>query len=888
MEQKSHSIPLEELIQEFSTDIEYGLTQQDAEKRLKNYGFNELPIKKQDSWLIIFLRQFANPLIYILLIAASIIFFVGEPLDAFVISGILFFNAVIGAIQEGRTAHMLAAMRTFLKGDAQVMRDGETIVIDDRYVAPGDILLLREGEKVCADARLIEVHNLSVDESMLTGESEGIEKNTDIYKKDTVVADRKNMVHKGTYVLSGTAKALVVATGTKTEMGAIGKSIEDIESDMPLKKEIDRLSRWILVFIFFTCIFLFIIGLLQGRSIKELLIILTALFICVIPEGLPIVLTLSLVTGAYRMAHHNIVVKRLQAAEGLGRADIVVIDKTGTLTRNEMMVTSLFTQGKLFEITGKGYEQQGAILFKQEPIKEIASGQDLMRMYEAITLLCTAQITFNEKEKRYTIKGDPTEAAMLVAAGKMRQYFIDPYDNQFKPIQRIPFKSETKFQAGIFERNGELFLFLIGAPEVVFEKCLSLEKAAQEELKHLLDAGYRVIACAYKKIQEHEHKEKFSDKELAELLQDDFMLLGALAMEDNIRQEVPAVVERAKKAGLKIIMATGDHKNTALFVAKKTGIFKEGDRIITGQELIPMSDEELVSIIDDVTVFSRVSPTDKVRIIKLLQKRGSLVGMTGDGVNDAPSLIAADLGIAMGGIGTEVAKAASDLIVLDDAFSSVIHAVEQGRYIFRTLRRVISYFFITNMVEVILILCALMFNITLPLLAVQILWLNLVTDGFLDVALAMEPIHPHADYQTKKIDRLIDINTLLRMIFLSIPMAIGALLIFLYYEDNVKLARTMTLTTIALYQWMNAWNCRSERMSVFQLGLFSNRWLIIATTFVLLLQICLVYTYPFQFMFRTVPLSFWQWALIISITLPLFILEECRKVILTLFKKRVA
>jgi P-type Ca2+ transporter type 2C len=877
------------LIAFFSTDPEYGLLSIDAEKRLKKYGMNRLSTHQKAPLYSVFLRQFQSPLIYILLIAATIIFFFGNPLDAFVISGILFFNAIVGTLQEGRAENMLEGLQHFLKAQALIIRDGKKMIISDELLVPGDILFVQEGEKVPADARLLEANDLLIDQSMLTGESKAILKSSNTLKKEVPVADRDNMIYRGTYVLSGAGKALVVTTGGLTEVGKIGHSVEEIETDMPLKTEVDRLSQWILYFIIIICLFLFIIGIIEGKELTNLLVMLTALFICVVPEGLPVVLTLALVTGAYRMAKENVLVKRLQAAEGLGRTDVIVLDKTGTLTRNEMIVSRIMVEDRVFEVTGQGYYREGNLLYNNKKY-DLSEHDSMLKIFaQATALLNQAEIEFVPNLKTFKIIGDPTEAAMLVFAEKLG-FDKEIASKTYKHILEIPFRTDRRYQAGFYRHDNKVIIFLLGAPEVIMEKVVKVSSKTKEVLQGLLGEGFRVIAGAVKEIDLPQLPVEMRQEQIQGFLKDNFSFLGLLAIEDTIRPEVPRIIDESRKAGLRIVMATGDHKDTALFVAKKVGIFKPGDQVIDGSEFQQLSDQELLKRVDVTTVFSRVTPENKLKIIQLYQKEKNIVAMTGDGVNDAPSLVAADIGIAMGIMGTEVAKQAADLILLDDSFSSIIKAIEQGRHIFNTLRRVVMYFFTTNMAEVLIVLFALLGDFSLPLLAVQILWLNLITDGFLNVALSMEPVQLGLldNNIIKSNERLVDWHILAKMLYLSVPMAIGSLGVFLYYQSyNIQLARTMTLITMAMFQWMNSWNCRSEDQSLFKIGFFSNRWLLLATSFVFGLQLLILYAPIMQRIFRTVPLSFEQWVFIFALTAPLFIIEELRKMVFRYFHRKL-
>ncbi|MGB8367299.1 MAG: HAD-IC family P-type ATPase, partial [Candidatus Babeliales bacterium] len=880
----------EDVIKYLGTDQLQGLTSDQVEKRRMHDGENILPDVEVTTLWSIFLSQFQNPLIYILLIAAVIIFIVSDDKrDAFIISGVLLFNAILGTIQEGRTRNIIESLKRFIKTESIVLRNGKKVVIDDKDLVIGDIIFLQEGGRVPADARLIMSNNLQVDESVLTGESESERKKIEAINKEIPFADQTNMLFKGTYVLGGSGSAVVVEIGAHTEIGKIQRAVETIETAIPLKKEVDRLSYWILIFILCICVFLFIIGIFTGKPIKELLVVLTALFICVIPEGLPVVLTLVLVSGAYRMAKQSVLVKNMQAVEALGRTDVIVIDKTGTLTRNELMVSNVFADDTLWQVDGQGYHAKGKIQPHNGTKASIEQGSDLMQMGTAALLLNSAEITYQPKLNLFDIKGDPTEAAMFIFSKKLgfseQQLYKD-----YQKIYEIPFDPLLRYHAGFYKKGSEYFTYIVGSPEVIVKACTYVNETAKKTLTELLMLGLRVVAVAVKKINyEKLASIKSDDKQLEafkKLVTHDLQLLGFFGMEDSIRPEIAAIVQEARDAGLKIVMATGDHQKTALYVGKQVGIYKPGDDFIDGLTLEKLSDADLMKRLPNITVFSRVSPEHKMRIIELYHQKGEIVAMTGDGINDAPSLVAADLGIAMGGIGTEVAKQAADLILLDDSFTNIVHAIEQGRHIFYTLKRVVLYFFATNLGEVLIVLFAFVIslvtrkNIPLPITAAQILWLNLVTDGFLDVGLSMEPQEKGllGAHWLRNKQNLIDWSLLGKALFMAMPMGIGGLYVFLhYYQSGVEHARTMTLLVLAMFQWFNAWNCRSATKSIFQIGFFANKWLILATVFVLSLQFVILYIPTMQNLFNTVPLSWHDWGVIIAISSPILFLEEIRK-----------
>ncbi|HEX2978464.1 MAG TPA: HAD-IC family P-type ATPase [Candidatus Babeliales bacterium] len=888
MSKFSYQGSIDSLAANINTNLSSGLTQNEAKKRLSIFGLNQLAEKPIPSYFSIFLRQFESPLIYVLLAAAIIIMVVGDTLDALIISVILFFNAAIGTIQEGRTHRLLESLRKYLKADALIVRDGKQQIVPVQTLVPGDLLLLQQGERVAADARLVQAHLLMVDESILTGESIGVEKAVSDLAQESSLAHQTNMVFKGTYILSGTGIALVTSTGAATELGKIGALAETIHTEIPLKKDLDFISHVVLIFIILTCISLFAIGIWHGRSWRDLLITLSALFICVVPEGLPVVFTLSLVNGAYQMAKKNVVVKKLQAAEGLGRTTIIVLDKTGTLTKNEMMVSDIYTHNNWYTVTGEGYHPKGALLHNGAIVTSLQDHQSLELMAHAASLLNRTQIKVEPQTGLFLIKGDPTQAALFIFSQKIG---LDSAQlrKMYTFVDEIPFQADLRYAADFYLHNNKLIALIICSPEFVMNRASNYTQADRVSLESMLNEGLRVIGAGFKEFDASILKDgPLSDDQLKNMLASDLNFLGFFGLQDTIRPEIERMIDQARTAGFKIVMATGDHKGTALFVAKKVGIYTEKNIVIDGAEFEQMTNQELNLKLPNATVFSRLTPEHKLRLIELYHARGEIVAMTGDGVNDAPSLVAADIGIAMGKIGTEVAKEVADIILLDDSFKTIVDAISYSRHIFTTLRRVILYFFATNLAEVLLILFALSINIAiLPLTAVQIFWLNLVTDGFLNVALAFEPNSTQIYKHFSKKQKLVDTELLLKTFYLALPMAVGSLAIFLWYLPiSVPLARTMTLITMAMFQWMNAWNCRSQYLTNFQIGFFSNHWLIAATSFVLFLQLLLVYVPFMQRFFHTVPLTLNQWILIFLITSSLVITEETRKLIAQFLEKK--
>lgn len=856
------------------TTQKHGLTEAEAQKRLRDYGPNKLLETKIDGYFLIFLRQFKSSLIYVLFFACLIIFILGDWIDGIIILIVLIFNAIVGMIQEGKAQNTLLALKNFVETKAVVIREGKEIIISDKEVVPGDVLVLQEGEKIAADARIFLSRNLKIDEAALTGESELVEKIIEPLDTENLPnSDQKNTVFKGTHVQTGNGLAVVTATGIKTIIGKIAKGITMIDSDIPLKKNIERLSNLIIVVVGVISVLLFIVGLLYDKGVKEMFTVVVSLAVSIIPEGLPIVITLVLATGVWRMSQKNALVKKLQAVEALGQARVIAVDKTGTITKNEMVVQKIYTDGKFFGISGVGYEPQGSFSLNDKVIDHVKY-PNLLFTGKVAAFCSNARIMFSESDNLWRVAGDPTEAAMLVFAEKLGLNLED-LEIEFPRLEEIPFDYRLKYHASLNLVGGKRMLSVAGAPEVILDLCQLSEKEKREAEKIFFsfsESGLRVIALAQKK--------KIEEKILLAEQVNDLEFIGFLGIKDSLRPEIFEAVIKAKEAQIRVVMITGDHKITAQALATEAGIFHPGDLILTGQEIDNFSDQELMERLDRVTVFSRVTPEHKMKIINSYKKRGEIIAMTGDGVNDALSLVSADLGIAMGKIGTEVAKEAADIILLDDNLNSIISAVEEGRNIYKTIKKVILYLFSTSLGELFVVAGALLLGYPLPLLAGQIIWLNLVTDGFLTVALAMESKEDGLlkNYFGKIQKSLVDRIMLKRMFIMAIPMMIGTLFLFKnYFEADIVKGWTISVTTLAVFQWFNAWNCRHESKSVFKTNPFSNKYLIWAMGIVILLQLFMVYSPFMQKIFRTTSLSLNDWLIIISISFSVVLVEEIRK-----------
>lgn len=879
-----HTQSIEDIFRVLDTEAG-GLSSAQASLRIKKYGENKLPEVAPDSLVRVFFRQFESPLIYVLIAAGGTVLILGEAIDAGVIFAVLFVNAVIGSIQEGRAQNTLASLRKFVETRATVMRDGREAIVSDTALVPGDIIVVQEGERIPADARLISAHNLRVDEAALTGESTPSRKVTDTPTwEGLAVAERHNMLFKGTHVARGSGRAVVVGTGVNTEIGTIAREIVSISTDVPLKLEIDKLARLIIFVTALIAVTLFTIGIIAGKAPAEMFLTVVALSVSVVPEGLPIVLTLVLATGVWRMGKQNALVKKMQAVEALGQIDILAVDKTGTLTKNQMVVQKIYVGGKHFSVGGIGYAPHGDIVLGGAEV-EPANHPELLLVGKISSLTADARVLWNEESNEWNLSGDPTEAAMLVLSQKLG-FHKDILENEFPVIAEQPFDYNLKYHAVINKEGDTKVLSLGGAPEIVLDFCNSyfrdgqsvpLDALARTEIESALVAmskeGLRVIALAV-----HTGAENLPS--VAGLSNATFV--GFLGMHDALRSDVSGMVSRVHDAGVRTIMITGDHRITAHSIALEAGIFHEGDKIITGREIDLMSDDELSKAVSNVSVFARVTPEHKLRIIRAYKSLGNIVAMTGDGVNDAPSLSAADLGVSMGTIGTEVAKEASDIILLDDNMGSIVSAIEEGRSIYKTIKKVILYLFSTSAGEVLTIAGAILLGYMVPILPAQIIWLNFVTDGFLDTALAMEPKERGIllEPRTKESRRLVDRQMMVRIVLMASIMAIGTLYLFGQYEggDHAK-AWTISLTLLAVFQWFNVLNCRSHRRSILQINPFSNLFLLGAFAIVISLQIGAMYTSVGQNLLHTVPLSLSEWGTILAIASSIIIVEEIRKLV---------
>ncbi|MST04225.1 MAG: HAD family hydrolase [Candidatus Pacebacteria bacterium] len=872
MDDQFYSISGEQTLHKLKSNFG-GLSKKDAEEKLNVFGPNKLPEGKKQSFFSIFLGQFKSPLIYILIFADVVGFFLKEYIDSYIILFILLFNAALGAIQEGRAQNTLAALNKLVKTNANVLRDGKEITIEDSEIVPGDIILLQEGEKVPADARLFEVHSLKIDEASLTGESEPVRKISETLKENLNTPEQKNMVFKGTTVSVGSGKAIVVQTGIKTMIGNISKSISETNTEIPLTKNLKNLARGVVVIVIMLTIGIFSLGILKGQKPKEMFITTIAITVAAIPEGLPLVLTVTLAAGVWRMSKKRVLVKKLQAVEALGQVNRIAVDKTGTITKNELIIQRVISGGKEYEIFGSGYD----------PNPKIKNPDNELILAARIGVLCSNSRISMTKDGQYRIIGDPTEGAMNIFAEKLEIKKDDLLLREYGQINDFPFDYEKKIHMSINQKDGKNFLAVTGAPEVILglsdkfydggkevDFLESFRKKYEKRFLELSSDGLRVIAFAYN----NNAPENSNQDNIPQLV-----FGGLFAMRDGLRPDIEKNVQRARDAGITVFMVTGDHAETAKAIARQAGIWKEGDEVIIGDELKTMSDKDLEEKLLKTTVFARVTPEHKMKIIESYKKRGEIIAMTGDGVNDAPSLVAADLGIAMGKIGTEVAKEASDLVLMDDNFGDIISAVEEGRNMRQGLRRTITYLFSSNFGEILLIILALFFDLPIPLIAGQLIWMNVVTDTFFDISLSLEPKNPSLMKKATKIrKKLFDSFMLTRILIVGPIIAIGAFWLFKEFanSDPTK-ARTIALTALVVGQWFNSLSSRSETRSVFAMNPFSNKFLLGTLLSVMVLHIGAVYLPFMNKILRISPLDLSDWKQIFMVGIAVLVVEELRK-----------
>jgi Ca2+-transporting ATPase len=852
-----HSQPTEKVLKELSSEIN-GLSHEEAKLRLEKFGLNEIPEKRGRHPALIFLKQFKGILIYILIVAAVISFFIGHLIDVYVIITVILINATMGFVQEYKAEKAIKALKKMIVSYAKVFREGELLQISAKGLVPGDIIFLEEGDRISADARLIEVKNFRTVEASLTGESLPIDKDIKALSEKTGLADCKNMVWMGTFVASGQAKAVVTSTGIETAIGKIAQSIERIKKVKGhFEKKTDTLAKQMGIIAAMGASVVFLVGFfVKDFEFFEIFLFTIASLVSGIPEGLPAILVIVLAIGAHRMAKRNAIIKTLPATETLGVATTIATDKTGTLTQNTMNVEKIILpDGDEITVSGEGWKPAGDFFQKDEIIFPLENPR-LAKLLHIANICNYARLVKEEDEEDgYKILGDPTEAALVVLAekaGLKKEVLLE----KEKRIDDLPFNPASF----MLEKRGE-------------KKITSEER--QEILaktQGLARKAMRVLALAYKKVP-------LNVDNLTEDLVNELVFVGIVGMLDPPRPEVKEAIAKAKKAGISVIMKTGDHKDTAVAIAKEIGLIDEKNEkekskypeVLTEQELLKLSEEEFEEAVKHVSVFARLTPdmNMKLKIVEALQEQGHIVAMTGDGVNDAPALKRADIGVAMGIIGTDVARESSAMVLADDNFASIVNAIEEGRTVFTNTRQASSFLVTTNFAEDLSIITALLLGFPLPLLPTHILWLNLVTDGVSDVALAAEPSHEDVleELPRKKEENILSREIVPFILIMASIMTILTVTVFnAYLPSGIEKARTGVFAIMAFTQLFNVLNMRSLKKSVFKIGFFSNKFIIASLTASVVLLVIILYVPFFQRVFQFAPLGLLKLLIIILLS----------------------
>ena len=867
-----YSKDAKEALSVLETDEESGLGQKEVEKRLEKHGENKLREKKKKTFWGRFLDQFKDVMILILIVAAIVSFVIacaeGELKEFFeptLILLIVIVNAIMGVMQESKAEKALEALKGMSAPHARVIRDGKEQIIDAKDLVPGDIIKLEAGDFVPADARLLRSSGLKAEESALTGESVPSEKDALLEVNDGApLGDRSNMVFSGCSITYGTALAVVTATGMDTEMGKIANLLtEEQESQTPLQKKLAQLGKYLGFLALAACGIIFVVGLLNDIPAMEIFMTAVSLAVSAIPEGLPAIVTIVLSIGVQRMVKKNALIRRLPAVETLGSASVICSDKTGTLTQNRMTLTKAYVDGGEVELVSNN---------NSEKIKELLKYG---------TLCCDGTVVIKEDKEEHI--GDPTETAIVLAA--MKNGFEKEALSKLCPrLCEIPFDSDRKLMTTVCEIDGKNVVITKGAFDMMVSRCIKGDLTKAREITEQMSAdALRVLAVGYKII------DKVPENPESEELEHDLIFMGLVGMIDPPRPEAKAAVEICRKAGIKPVMITGDHVVTATAIAKELGIFLEGDRSITGAELDAMTDTELDEAVEGISVYARVSPENKIRIVKAWQRKGQVVSMTGDGVNDAPALKAADIGCAMGITGTDVAKGAADMTLTDDNFATIVDAVREGRGIYANIRKVVGFLLGTNIGEVVAVFFAMILWHKTPFLSMQLLWINLVTDSLPAIALGMEPVEADVmDRRPKPKNEGIFAQGLgIRVILQGFMFAALSLIGFVMGEKfggSLEAGQTMAFMTLALSQVLHAFNMRSEH-SIFKIGVFTNKNLNLAALASVLMVLIVLLT-PVGIVFGMVKLPLWLYGVGVGLVLvPLVIMELSKALGLVRHKK---
>ncbi len=887
-----HALPLEDVERELDTDRHDGLTDEEAERRHERDGPNRLPSPGGRSVWAILGAQFASLIVLFLVAAAGIAFAFGETVEGFAILVVIGINAIVGFFTELRAEGAIDSLRQQAAPTARVVRDGQERTVDAERIVVGDVVLLGEGDRVPADGRLIESAALQLQESALTGESQSVEKDAEAeVAARAPIAERWTMAYLGTTVSAGRGRMVVTGIGTDTEVGRIGVLLEEtVQRDTPLERRLEGLGRVLIVVVLGVAVVVVVAGLLRGNDLRHMLEVAIALAIAAVPEGLPAVATMTLALGVQRMARANALVRRLPAVETLGSTTVICTDKTGTLTRNEMTVRTLVVAGRRIDVSGAGYEPEGTFEHRGSTV-DPAQDDALSLALRAAALCNDARLV--EEDGRHTVLGDPTEGALIVAAVKAG-LDLDALQAAQPRVDEIPFDATSRRMVTVHERDdGSCTVYAKGAPTAIVSRCRDMvtddgvapfgereRERVRDEAEALAGEALRVLAVAYRPSRDGDGE-----------VDADLTFVGLIGMLDPLREEAAQAVDRCRTAGIRTVMITGDHPRTAAVIAHRLGIDRglDGSELATrqGVDLQDLDEGDWQASVRDVAVFARVSPEHKLRIVEALQAGGDVVAMTGDGVNDAPALRKADIGVAMGIKGTAVAKEAAAMIIRDDDFGTIVKAVEGGRVIYANIRRFIHYLFSCNLSEILTVFVAIMVGWPLPLAALQILWLNMITDVFPALALALEPSRhgvmqrPPRDPKEPLMDRRYAVLIVWQGLLLAGVTLAAFAVAMIWYGAEAAPSRAVTISfmTLALTQVFHAFNTRSTRESVFTRRIFDNRWLWGAVLLCIALQLAAVYLPPLQRVLQTVPLGARDWALVLGFALaPVAVVEIVKAV----------
>lgn len=887
-----HQLEIEALLHKLNTNAESGLDSNDVINRQQTYGTNKLSKKKSESHFKKFFKQFHDVLIYVLLIAAIITTLLGQYIDTTVILLVVIINAVIGFVQENRAEQALNAIRNMLSLHANVIRNGHRHKVDAEELVVGDIILLRAGDKVPADARIIKSENLTIEESALTGESLPVEKKAIRLAEHTALGDRVNMAYSSTSVVSGTGVAIVVAIGNQTEIGKINQLLTEVEDvQTPMLKQTARFGKQISLAIVGFGFFMFLYAyFFRNYELGELVLSIIAMIVAAIPEGLPAIMSIILAIGVQSMAKKNAIVRNLPSVETLGSVSVICSDKTGTLTKNEMTVQSVITKHAIYDVTGTGYEPIGNILKHNQKV-DINHEDDLMLLLLAVQTANDSVLT-TDKDGNWIINGEPTDGSLMTLAKK---------GNKDLPILKveanIPFDSEYKYMASLAEHQDEKYIFIKGAPDRIFDMATyecSEQKNGFEPFQRILwegkvleraKKGERVIGVAYKKVAKNTKTIDHVD------LQDGVVFLGLTGIIDPPREEVIQAIKECRNAGIDVKMVTGDHPETASAIGKMIGI-GNGHRAIEGREIDRLTDEELVQAAKTYDIFARTSPNNKLQLVEALQSSGDVVSMTGDGVNDAPSLKKADIGVAMGIKGTEAAKDASEMVLVDDNFKTIVDAVEEGRRVYDNLKKTILFILPTNGAEAFLVAGSILFGLGMVLTPVQILWVNMITAITISMALAFEQLDEGAMNRPPRSPKtsLLSPYYVFRIIYVSLIVGLACLYISIDLTNkqvDPAIIKTIVLNGIVFAEMFYLFNARNEIDFAFNKDFFKNRVAFYVSGLLILFEIAITYIPFFNTALGTAPISLADWTFPVLLGLCLFVIVECEKAVTRMVIKYV-